>query len=256
MNILFIGDIMGRPGRTIVKQLAPKMRDQYQLDLVVANAENAHHGKGISLGIYEELRSAGVDWLTSGDHIWNVKEFMPELDNPKIQALRPANYPAGVPGRGLVSFEVGHESVTLINLQGRVFMNANLDNPFLVADSLLLKSKGFILIDFHAETTSEKNTFGHYVDGRAGAVVGTHTHVQTADERLLPQGTAYISDVGMTGPMEGSIGADLDYVTPSFTKGLPFRLEPAEGPGQFNAVLLKVENDKAQSITRIFECEE
>lgn len=251
MKLLFIGDVFGQPGREAVKQLVPELRLQHQLDLVIANGENMHHGNGISFDNYQELRDAGVDWLTSGDHIWGVKEFVGELDNPSIQVLRPANYPAGVPGRGMAQITVGSETITLMNLQGRVFMNQAVDNAFLAFDKLFEEAKGFIFVDYHAEATSEKNTFGHYVDGRAGAVVGTHTHVQTADERILPMGTAYITDVGMTGPMNGSIGANLDQVIPSFTKGMPFRLQPAEGSVQLNAVLVTIENGKAISIERI-----
>ncbi|MEK7183962.1 MAG: TIGR00282 family metallophosphoesterase [Patescibacteria group bacterium] len=252
MKILFIGDVFAQSGRATVKQLVPKLRAEHGIDLVVANGENAHHGNGISFDNYQELRDAGVDWLTSGDHIWGVKEFVGELDNPVIQVLRPANYPDGVPGKGMVTIKVGSEDLTLINLQGRVFMNQAVDNAFLAFDRLVQDAKGFVFVDYHAEATSEKNTFGHYVDGRAGAVVGTHTHVQTADERILPKGTAYITDVGMTGPINGSIGADLDQVIPSFTKGLPFRLQPAEGPAQFCAVIVTIEGGKATSIERIF----
>ena len=252
MKILFIGDIFGKAGRDAVKQIVPALRQTEAIDLVVANGENANHGNGISFDNYQELRDAGVDWLTSGDHIWSVKEFVGQLDDPTIQVLRPANYPAGAPGKGMATVNSAGETITLLNLQGRVFMNQAVDNAFLVFDRLYESAKGFVLVDYHAEATSEKNTFGHYVDGRAGAV-GTHTHVQTADERLLPKGTAYISDLGMTGPMDGSIGADLSQVIPSFTKGMPFRLQPAEGPAQFNAVIIEVDHGKATGIRRVFQ---
>lgn len=252
MKILFIGDIFAQPGRDAVKALLPTLKQEHAIDLVIANGENAHHGNGISFDNYQELRDAGIDWFTSGDHIWGVKEFTQELDNPAIQVLRPANYPAGVTGRGIVTINVGGEEVTIINLQGRSFMKQALDNPFLAFDQLYMQANGFVFVDFHAETTSEKNSFGHYVDGRAGAVVGTHTHVQTADERILPKGTAYITDVGMTGPRDGSVGGDLGQILPSFTKGLPFRLQPAEGPMQLNAVIINVEQGKATEIRRLF----
>ena len=251
MKLLFIGDIFAQSGREAVKRFVPELRQELGLDLVIANAENAHNGNGISFDNYQEIRDAGIDWMTSGDHIWGVKEFVGQLDDPSIQVIRPANYPAGVAGRGVVEIQVGSEKLTLINLMGRVFMNPAVDNAFLAFDRIMESAKGFVLVDYHAEATSEKNTFGHYVDGRAGAVVGTHTHVQTADERLLPKGTAYITDVGMTGPMDGSVGADLAQVTPSFTRGLPFRLVPAEGPTQLNAVVITVENSKATDIQRI-----
>ncbi len=251
MNLLFIGDIAWRPGREIVKEILPTLRRDLNLDLVVANCENAKHGSGMTLEIYEELRAAGIDWMTSGDHIWRERSFFPFLDDPKIQVLRPANYPSGVPGRGFVTIEVGGETLTLINLIGTVFVTSHVDNPFRTVDELLRQARGFSLIDFHAEATREKNTMGHYVDGRAGALLGTHTHVQTADERLLPKGTAYISDVGMAGALNGSIGVALESVLPMFLRGLPAKYEAAEGPVQLNAVLLAVENSRAISIERI-----
>lgn len=250
MKILFIGDIFGRAGRQAVKQFVPILRKKEQIDLVVANGENARHGDGLTLAIYEELKSAGVDWFTGGDHSFSNPELFSIYND--IQVLRPLNYPAA-PGKGMATFNVGNEEVTLINLQGRVFMGQSVENAFLQFDEAIREAKGFILVDLHAEATSEKNTFGHYADGRAGAVLGTHTHVQTADERVLPKGTAYISDVGMTGPMNGSIGVSFENVLPSFTKGLPFRREPAEGAIQFNAVIIETDGQKAKSIKRIFE---
>ncbi|MCA9388778.1 TIGR00282 family metallophosphoesterase [Candidatus Berkelbacteria bacterium] len=250
MRILFIGDIFGRPGREAVKKFLPEIKEQEQIDFTIANGENARHGNGMDLDIYSDLTEAGVDYFTGGDHSFSIKEFLPLMDDPKTRVLRPANYP-GAPGRGLAIVEVGIENLTIINLQGRVFMRQQIDNPFLIADQLIKESKGFIFIDFHAEATSEKNTFGHYVDGRVGAVVGTHTHVPTADERILPKGTAYISDVGLTGPRNGSIGADLKQVIPSFTKGLPFKLAPAEGETVLNAIVIETKDNQAISIKRV-----
>lgn len=255
MNILFIGDIFGRSGRKAVKHFVPLFREQAGIDLVVANGENACHGNGLNLITYQELREAGVDWITGGDHSFAQKEFLPLMDDPKIQVLRPANYP-DAPGKGMAVCEFGGQKVTVINLQGRVFMKEQIDNPFHVFDALIQESEGFILVDFHAEATSEKNAFGYFVDGRAGAIVGTHTHVQTADERVLPGGTAYISDVGMTGPHQGVIGVDYNEVIASYLKGIPFRLEPAGGPAQFNAVIIKTKGKYAKSISRIFEVTE
>lgn len=251
MKILFLGDISWRAGRRIVKEFVPKLREEFKLDAVIANGENAKHGKGMSLDVYEELTAAGVDCFTSGEHIWDDQDFIGHLNRTDIKVIRPANYPAGAPGRGVERLIVNNEILTIVNLQGRVFFNPNLDNPFATFDKLLPTLEGFTLIDFHAEASSEKNTFAHYVDGRVGAIIGTHTHIQTADERILPKGTAYISDVGMCGPLNGSIGADLKYVTQSFTLALPFKLEPAPGPVQLNGAIVTVENSRAIKIERI-----
>lgn len=250
MKILFIGDIFARPGRETVKKLLPELKQEHGIDFVIANGENARHGKGIDADIYEELSQAGIDYFTGGDHSFDIKEFLPQMDNPEIRVLRPANYP-NAPGKGLASVKVDNEDLTIINLQGRVFMRQQIENPFLTLDSILKTTRGFVFVDFHAEATSEKNSFGHYADGRIGAVVGTHTHVQTADERILPNGTAYISDVGMTGPLNGSIGASLDEVIPSFTKGLPFKLIPASGDMILNAVVIETDGLLAKSIKRV-----
>ena len=251
MKILFLGDIVARSGRRIVREFVPKLREEFGIDFVIVNGENSRHGRGISLETYEELIALGVDYVTSGDHIWDDPEFAGPLSQESTKVLRPANYPAGVPGKGIVTIDVNGEPLTIINLQGQVFMHANLENPFRVADELLLKSKGFTFIDFHAEATSEKITFGHFVDGRAGAVVGTHTHVPTADERVLPKGTAYISDAGMCGPLNGSIGADYERVLPSFTQALPFKYEPASGAVQLNGVVIETDGTHAKSIERV-----
>lgn len=252
MKLLFIGDIFARPGRRAIQELVPELRKELKLDAVFANGENARHGNGMTVDIYNELRAAGIDYFTGGDHSWGVREFLPSLTSADIYVLRPANYPKDVPGRGWAQISVGGTDVILLNLQGRVFMNPNIDNPFRAFDAVReIFPQIPIIVDFHAEATSEKNTFGHYVDGRAAAVLGTHTHVPTADERILPKGTAYISDVGMTGPMNGSIGASLDEVLPSYLSGMPFRLEPAPGPVQLNAVLLELQEGKAVSIQRI-----
>lgn len=250
MKILFIGDIFGRSGRRAVKYFVPKLKKEESLDLVIANGENARHGNGFSLEIYDELKEAGIDWFTGGDHSFSNQNLFSIYND--IQVLRPLNYP-DAPGRGLATFQVKGENVTIINIQGRVFMRQNVENPFSEIERALSSAKGFVFVDLHAEATSEKNTFGHYVDGRVGAVVGTHTHVQTADERILPKGTAYISDVGMTGPMNGSIGASIKTTLPSFLEDKPFRLEPADGPAQFNGVIIETEGAKAKAIKRVFE---
>lgn len=252
-TLLFIGDIYGRAGRRAVRELLPSLTEEFGVDVVIANGENARHGDGIDQATYEELSGYGIQWFTTGNHVWASKEFMPLLDQPSIRVLRPMNYPVGTPGRGIAELEVNGEVITIVNLQGKTFMNTNLENPFHVVDAVLERARGFVFIDLHAEATSEKNTFGHYVDGRAGAVVGTHTHVQTADERLLPKGTAYITDVGMTGPQNGSIGVAVEAVLPSFLRGMPPRTsEVATGPVQFNAVVIRFSGGRPTSIERVF----
>lgn len=250
MKLLFLGDIAWRAGREIVAELLPGLKKEFDLDLVVANGENARHGSGLSIEVYEELRAAGIDWLTTGDHIWRFKDFIPYLDRPEIQVIRPLNF-VDAPGRGMVTIEVGAQQVTLANLMGTVFTDQHVDNPFFAADKIIRDSKGFTLIDFHAEVTSEKNTLGHYVDGRVGALLGTHTHVQTADERILPNGTAYITDAGMCGPLNGSIGVAIESVLPRFLHGIPGKHEQAEGPSQLCGVVITVEDGKATNIERV-----
>lgn len=250
MKILFLGDIFGRPGRRIVRELLPQLRHELRLDYVVANGENAKHGRGPNVATVEELLASGIDYLTSGDHIWDDGEFMTQLGRDEVKILRPANYEQAV-GRGLVTIEVNGEPLTIMNLIGQVFIRGTSANPFRTFDDLFKQAKGFTLVDLHAEATSEKNSFGHYVDGRAGAVVGTHTHVQTSDERILPKGTAYITDAGMCGPLNGSIGAELQYVLPSFLHGYPFKLEPAAGSIQLNGVVIETNDDRAVSIERV-----
>lgn len=250
MKILFLGDIFARPGRRIVRELLPDLRHEFEIDFVIANGENAKHGRGPNAEICQELLSSGIDYLTSGDHIWDDAEFMTQVGRDDLRILRPANYQEAV-GKGMVSVDVGGEKLTIINLLGQVFIRHSVANPFRTFDELFSKAEGFVFVDFHAEATSEKNSFGHYVDGRAGAVVGSHTHVQTSDERMLPKGTAYLTDAGMCGPMNGSIGADLQQVLPSFLHGYPFKLEPADGAIQLNGVVITVEGGQATTIDRI-----
>lgn len=250
LRIMLIGDIIGRPGRRAVKTLLPSLRDEYQLDFVVANAENAAGGKGLTLDTAKELLEAGVDVLTSGNHIWEYKDFIPHLDGP-LPILRPLNYPPDVPGRGYI---INH-SIMVVNLMGRVFMG-NIDCPFRSIDNLLnqLKDKPpVIIVDFHAEATSEKMAMGWFLDGRVSAVLGTHTHIATVDARILPKGTAYITDVGMVGPVNSVIGVKIELALKRFLSYLPQPLTVASGRVAFNAVLVEVEAEtgKALSIQRI-----
>ncbi len=243
MRILFIGDIVGSPGRRIVAERLADIVAQQKLDLVIANCENAASGFGITPRLAEELFSVGVEVLSSGNHIWARKEVLDYLPHqPRL--LRPANYPAGAPGSGLYQGTAKNGTgYAVLNLQGRVFM-PSIDCPFRTADRELAcipAEVKVVIVDMHAEATSEKVAMGWYLDGRVTAVVGTHTHVATADEQLLPQGTAYITDVGMTGPHDSVIGMDKTTILQRFLDGLPGRFEVAAGDVQMNAVLLDVD---------------
>jgi metallophosphoesterase (TIGR00282 family) len=250
MLILAIGDVIGRPGRIAVKKLLPTLRQQYGLDLVIANAENSAGGIGVTPDTAGELIGAGVDVLTSGNHIWAQKEILPYLDS-EMPILRPLNYPPGIPGRGYIT----KSKVLIVNLIGRTFMS-NYDCPFRAMDKLLAELEHkppVIIVDFHAEATSEKVAMGRYLDGRVSAVLGTHTHVGTIDAQLLPQGTAYVTDIGMTGPIDSIIGDDIEKVLQRFLTIIPNRLSVGKGKTTFNAILVRIDDKsgKATSIERI-----
>ncbi len=250
MLILAIGDIIGRPGRQAVNEFLPGLRQQYGLDIVIANAENVAGGFGLTSATARELLGAGVDVLTSGNHIWAQKEITPYLDGD-MPILRPLNYPPDVPGRGYLI--IGRAMV--VNLIGRTFMG-NLDCPFRAMDKLLSeldRKSSVIIVDFHAEATSEKVAMGRYLDGRVSAVLGTHTHVGTIDTQVLPGGTAYVTDIGMTGPTDSIIGDDADAVIQRFLTGMPHRLSVGSGKPVFTAILVEVDKDsgRATSIERI-----
>jgi len=249
--ILAIGDVIGNPGRRTVQELLPGLRQQYGLDLVMANAENAAGGLGVTSATAIEMLDSGVDVFTSGNHIWAQKEIIPYLDG-ELPILRPLNYPPGLPGRGYL---VNNQAM-VVNLLGRTFIG-NYDCPFRAMDKLLAETKHkppVIIVDFHAEATSEKVALGRYLDGRVSAVLGTHTHVGTIDAQVLPQGTAYVTDIGMTGPIDSVIGDDTDSVIHHFLTMLPHRLSVGKGKTIFNAVLIRVDKDsgKAISIERIY----
>lgn len=255
MKILFIGDIIGRPGRTAVKKFLSKIKKQEKIDLVFANGENLASGFGMTYDTYQEIMKAGVSYFTSGNHIFAKKEFTPYLDDTKIKVLRPINYTQKIPGRGMVEISYKNSKIFLINLIGKVFMKDEVNNPFHEIDRILkdkVASGSITIIDFHAEATSEKNSLAYYLDGRVTAVLGTHTHIQTNDARILPRGTAYITDIGMVGPINSSVGADLVSPLKSFIDDTPLRIMPAKGPVIFNAVLLKINRkNKAANITTI-----
>jgi 2',3'-cyclic-nucleotide 2'-phosphodiesterase len=255
MQLLFVGDVMGKPGRRALQALLPRLVDRHRADYVVVNVENAAGGYGVTPEVMQELADLPVDCFTTGNHVWDKKEGVAMLDHePRL--LRPANYPAGNPGKGLHLGETpGGVPVATINLEGRVFMNA-LDSPFAVADRLLgevaARAK-VVLVDFHADATSEKQALGFYLDGRVSAVVGTHTHVPTADERILPKGTAFLTDVGMTGPYESIIGMRADKVLKRFLLQTPAAFEVAKRDVRLAAAVIDVDEStgRARGIERL-----
>lgn len=255
MKLLFVGDIVGRPGRYALNQTLGKLVDRHCVDLVIANGENAAAGFGLTAEVAKEIFDAGVDVITSGNHIWDKKEVFGYLER-ETRLLRPANYPPGLPGRGGAVFSTaGGVKVGVINLEGRAFMN-NLECPFRAADLLVdeLRSQtNLIFVDFHAETTSEKISLGHYLDGRISAIIGTHTHVQTADERILPGGTAYLTDVGMTGSRDSVIGIRKEEAIERFLTQLPIRFEVAKKDPWLCGALISIDevSGKALAIERI-----
>ncbi len=256
MRILFLGDIVGRPGRQSVARWLPGLKREHGIELTVANAENAAGGTGATADTLNELRRHGVNAFSMGNHVWSKKAIIPVLELFPEMA-RPANYPEGVPGRGAVVVQTDDgRKVALLNLLGRVFMDP-LECPFRHADAALAQLRQetpVVLVDMHAEATSEKIAMGWYLDGRCTAVVGTHTHVQTADERILPQGTAYITDIGMCGPRDGVLGVERDVIIQRFLTGMPAKFEVVKsGPLTLSAVVLEVDDASGQtrSIQRI-----
>lgn len=255
MKVLFIGDIVGKIGRNATKALIPTVATRYKIDLVVANGENAAGGFGITDKIVTELLSCGVHIITTGNHVWDKKEFIPQISK-EDRVLRPLNYPPGVPGYGSLLYSLRNGiKVAVINLSGRVFMSP-IDCPFRVGKEeieRLSSETKIMIIDFHAEATSEKIAFGYYVDGKVSAVIGTHTHVQTADEKILPGGTAYITDVGMTGPNDSVIGIEKGQIIERFLTSMPMRFETAKGEGIFSALVVEIneETGRATAVQRL-----
>lgn len=267
LRILFLGDIVARGGRGVVKSILPKLLDKYSPTVIIANAENAAGGFGIDLKSCDEIFASGVQIITSGNHIWKKKEIIQYLEKKSDKIIRPVNFPPDAPGKGYLIHELPNgKKLGVANAMGRVFMSELLDCPFRAADQLLeneLSHCDYTFFDFHAETTSEKVAFGHHLDGRASVVVGTHTHVQTADERVLPGGTAYITDVGMCGPRNGVIGMEKEAVINKFTKAISSGFSPiVKGEMILNGVLVDIkevseeENGSPKqdvSIQRIYE---
>ncbi len=255
MRVLFIGDIIGEPGRKMVRAHMRQLTEKYEPELVVANGENAAGGFGITPEIAEELFSLGIDVLTSGNHIWDKKEIEPYLTK-QDRLIRPANYPDANPGYGSVVMSTRAGKAAVLNLEGRVFMS-DLEDPFRVGEreiEKLKKETPVVIVDFHAEATSEKIALGWHLDGKASAVIGTHTHIQTADERILTAGTAFITDVGMTGPTDSVIGVKKEQAIARFLYQRPHRFEIPKGPVHLNAVFVQIDGKtgKADSIERIY----
>jgi len=265
VKLLFIGDIVGQPGRHAVRELLPRLREQHVLDFVIANGENSAGGSGITPKTAAEIFSAGVDVITSGDHLWDQKEVMELLAGEK-RFLRPLNYPAEVPGHGSGVFEAqspgskvkGPRSVAVLNLQGRTFMQPQLDNPFPLAAGTvkrLREQTKIVFVDFHAEATSEKIALARFLDGQVSAVVGTHTHVQTADEQIFPGGTAYLSDAGFTGPHESVLGREIGPVVKKFLTAMPQRFEVAKNRVLLHGAVIEIDEatGRAVKIQRVQE---
>ncbi|MBU1177853.1 TIGR00282 family metallophosphoesterase [Patescibacteria group bacterium] len=259
MKILFFGDIVGKAGREAVKKVLPAWREKHEPDFVLANGENLAHGAGITEKTIQEMTEVGIDAFTSGNHIFQNKQGIDVLNNKKADIVRPANYPPGAPGVGWKIFPVRTKKLLLVNLIGRVFFKDDYDCPFRVMDDVLEKTKlekpDVIFVDMHMEATSEAKALGFYLDGRVSAVVGTHTHVPTADERVLPGGTAYITDVGMAGPQDSVIGAKKEAVLEQFLTQLPFKYDvEEEGLCEVNGVVVEIGSDgKAEKIERVYE---
>ena len=257
LKLLFLGDVVGEPGRKAVIETLPRWREERGLDFIVVNGENAANGRGITPKICTDLLRAKAAVITSGDHIWDQKDIVPHLDmEPRL--LRPINYPPNTPGRGSIVLETPKGKVAVINVQGRTFMNPPLENPFLamqVEVERLRQETPMIFVDMHAETTSEKIAMGRFLDGKVSAVVGTHTHTQTADEQIFPGGTAFLCDAGMCGPAQSCLGREIDPIITRFLTGRPIQYPVATGPVRLCGALIEIDeaNGKALKIERVSE---
>lgn len=254
MRVLFIGDIVGKPGREAIKRFLKPLQTDYKIDVTIANGENAAAGKGLTKDIAEELYNQGIQFLTMGNHVWDHRDIMNFIDS-ESRLIRPANYPVGAPGQGYGFIRTKGKKIGVLNLSGRVFLPP-LEDPFSGAIRWINQIKQetpIIIVDFHAEATSEKVALGWFLDGKVSAVLGTHTHIQTADARLLQQGTAYITDVGMTGPKDSVLGVKKEIIINRFLTQLPAKFELANGPVQLNAVVLDIDEEtgKTRTIERV-----
>lgn len=260
MKVLFIGDIVGKIGRKAVAKILPKLKKELKPNLVIANAENLAHGKGVTETTLKEMMEAGVDWFTNGDHAFKAKKQIEDIYNGGLPILRPANYSADIPGQGHAIVAVGKQKILLINLVGRVFMRMDYDCPFRKLDEILTnfakQNLSAIIVDIHAETASEKITLRHFVDGKISAIIGTHTHVMTADQQITDRGTAYITDAGMTGFANGSIGLDKENIIKTFLTQIKYPHQlPEKGRAIFNSVFITInpKTGKAKSIKPIIK---
>lgn len=249
LRVLFIGDIVGRAGRSAVKSLLPNIIDRFRVDLIIANGENAAGGFGITEKVAKELFSLKINIITTGNHVWDKKDDIEYIAKEEF-ILRPLNYPPGVPGRGSLIYNLNGLKIGVINLAGRTFMSP-VDCPFRTVDRELKEMSErtkIVIVDFHAEATSEKIAMGYFLDGRVSAVVGTHTHVQTADERILDKGTGYITDVGMTGPLNSIIGIEIDQIIERFLYQMPRKFDVAKGEAVFSGILLDIDTDTGKTV--------
>lgn len=257
MKILFIGDIVAQIGREATKKVLPELKAKYGIDYVVANGEHLSDRVGLNLNSVQEMQASGINFFTTGNHVWRQKKFVSEIGKPEVPVIRPANYPEGAPGEGYRIVDTPKGKLLIINLLGREGINANLRSPFEVVDQILSEvpdnAYKYSLVDFHAEMSSEKVAMGRYLDGRVSAVVGTHTHVPTADQRVLQSGTAFVSDTGFVGPRESVLGVKDEIIFNVFLTGLPQMFEVAEGDCDFNSVLIELDDatGKATGIERV-----
>lgn len=251
IKILFIGDVVGAPGRAMLQKHINRLREQYVIDATIVNGENSADGKGVTPRIMDSFKHLKVDVVTSGNHIWDKKDIIPYM-HANNDLIRPANFPSGVPGVGIKLISVKGLPVAVVNMQGRIFMKEHIDCPFRTMDSILtyLRDKtSTILVDFHAETTAEKSCFAYYLDGRVSAVVGTHTHVQTADERVLPKGTAFITDLGMVGALDSSLGMKKEPIIQQFMNQMPTRYTvETEGPMLLCGVVIEIDTTTGAAV--------
>lgn len=254
MKILFIADIVGEPGRKAVKKILGSIKQEYSVDFTIANGEHLSDRVGVDAAIVEEMKAAGIDFFTTGNHVWRQKDFAKQIDRPELPIIRPANFLGETPGAGYQIVETHWGKLLIVNLLGQHDIKANLTNPFTKVDEILAEAGDYkySFVDFHAEMSSEKVALGRYLDGRVSAVVGTHTHVPTADNRVLRGGTAVISDVGFVGPMESVLGVKDELIFNTFISSMPQKFEIADGPVQFNSVIIDLGSDgKAHSIERV-----
>ena len=255
MKILFIADIVGETGRKAVKKVLNSIKNEYQIDFTIANGEHLSDRVGVEVAVVEEIKAAGIDFFTTGNHVWRQKDFAKHIDKPELPIIRPANYLGETPGEGYRVVETPWGNILIVNLLGQHDIKANLTNPFTKMDEILKAAKDYkySFVDFHAEMSSEKVAFGRYLDGRVSAVVGTHTHVPTADARVLREGTAVVSDVGFVGPLESVLGVKDEIIFNTFISSMPQKFElETDGPVIFNSVVIDLDtNGKARSIERV-----